>query len=88
MKLWQIPPRSPDLNPIENFWAWLRRRLRAIDFADLRAKRAVPGKMVYRQRVRNVLRSAAAVKQAAACAKGLRKVCEEVWRKNGAASQA
>ena len=25
IKLWHIPPRSPDLNPIEKFWAWLRR---------------------------------------------------------------
>ena len=23
--LWQIPARSPDLNPIEKIWRWLRR---------------------------------------------------------------
>lgn len=23
-----LPPYSPDLNPIENFWAWLKSRLR------------------------------------------------------------
>ena len=25
-----LPPYSPDLNPIENFWAWLKRFLRKI----------------------------------------------------------
>ena len=25
--LWQIPPRSPDLNPIEKFWGWLQKDL-------------------------------------------------------------
>jgi len=24
-----LPPYSPDLNPIENFWAWLKRALRS-----------------------------------------------------------
>ena len=60
---------------------------RALDFADLRAKRAVPGKTAYRQRVRNVLRGAKTQKQAAACVKGLRKVCDEVWLKKGAAAR-
>ena len=25
-----LPPYSPDLNPIEKFWAWLKQKLRAI----------------------------------------------------------
>ena len=25
-----LPPYSPDLNPIENFWAWLKRKLQSI----------------------------------------------------------
>jgi transposase len=25
-----LPPYSPDLNPIENFWAWLKQRLRSV----------------------------------------------------------
>jgi transposase len=25
-----LPPYSPDLNPIENFWAWLKTRLKKI----------------------------------------------------------
>jgi hypothetical protein len=24
IRLWHIPARSPDLNPIEKFWSWLR----------------------------------------------------------------
>ena len=87
VKLWQIPAKSPDLNPIDFFWAWMRRELRARDFADLRAKRAVLGKMAYKKRVVNVLRSAKAQRHAAACVRGLRKVCREVSLKGGAASR-
>jgi transposase len=25
-----LPPYSPDLNPIEHFWAWLKKKLRKI----------------------------------------------------------
>ena len=88
VKLWQIPPKSPDLNPIEKFWAWVRKELRARDFVDLTAKRPVPGQMAYKRRVVNLLKSAKAQRQAAACAKGLRRVCAEVSRKRGAASRA
>ena len=34
IELWQIPPRSPDLNPIEKFWGWLKRELRRRDLKD------------------------------------------------------
>ena len=87
VRLWQIPAKSPDLNPIEKFWAWVRRELRARDFADLRAKRPVPGKTAYKKRVVNVLRSARAQRHAAACVRGLRKVCREVLLKGEAASR-
>ena len=40
VELWHIPAKSPDLNPAEKFWSWLRRRLRAMDSADLSARRA------------------------------------------------
>ena len=83
----QIPAKPPDLHPIEKFWAWLRRYLRALDHADSKACRPVLGKMACKRRVCNVLRSAKAQQQAAACFKGLRKVCREVRRKGGAASR-
>ena len=54
VKLWQIPPRSPDLNPVERFWSWLRRKLRFMDLKDAVAKRPVLGKMAYKSRVRSV----------------------------------
>ena len=60
--LWHIPPRSPDLNPVEKYWAWLRRKLRAMNLDDLRAKRAPVTKAVLRTRVRNVCRTVAARK--------------------------
>ena len=47
--------KSPDCNPVERFWAWLRKRLRAMDLKDAVAKRLVLGKSVYKARVRNLL---------------------------------
>ena len=78
INLWHVPPRSPDLNPIEKFWSWLRRVLRQKDLVDLTAKRPPLGKMAYRLRVQSVCRSAKAKLVAGNCCKGLRKVCREV----------
>ena len=86
IKLWGIPPKSPDLNPVEKFWGWLRRRLRKLDYADLRNKRPVPGKMAYKMRVQRVLKSRAAQTCAANCARGLLKVCQIVHDRKGAHS--
>ena len=86
IQLWQIPAKSPDLNPVERFWSWLRRKLRAMDLADAIAKRPVLGKTAYTLRVKRVLKTKKAQSVAAACAKGLRKVCREVLKKKGAAS--
>ena len=74
VKLWRIPAKSPDLNPIEKFWSWLRRKLRAIDLTDITKKRPVLSKMAYKARVRAVCRSKAAQRVAKACAAGLKKV--------------
>ena len=30
VRLLKVPPRSPDLNPVEKFWSWLRRELIAL----------------------------------------------------------
>jgi transposase len=87
VSLWKLPPRSPDLNPVEKFWSWLRRKLRAMDLKDAAAKRPVPGKMAYRARLLNVCKSAAAKAAAAGCANSFRKTCLEVRNKNGAASR-
>ena len=52
--LWSVPPRSPDLNPIEKFWAWLRNRLRQRDLEDLQAGRPALGKTAFKARVRAI----------------------------------
>ena len=88
IKVWKVPAKSPDLNPIEKYWAWLRKQLRDRDFSDLKAGKPVPGKMAYVRRLRNILRSAKAQKVAGNCAKSLRKVCLEVKKKGGAASRS
>ena len=85
--LWKMPAKSPDLNPVERVWAWLRKRLRALDLQDAVAKKKVLSKAAYRARVRRVLRSKKAQAVAAACAKGLRSVCREVVKNKGAATR-
>ena len=57
IKLWHVPARSPDLNPVEKFWAWLRKHLRKLDLTDAVAKRPVLGKVAYRERGRRVLQT-------------------------------
>ena len=86
VQLWHIPRRSPDLNPVEKFWSWLRKQLRALDLRDAVAKRPVLGKTAYRARVRAVCKSARAQQKAANIANGLKKVCKIVLAKKGAAS--
>ena len=85
--LWQMPPRSPDLNPIEKFWGWLRCELRRRDFKDLQEKRAVLSKAAFRARVRAILRARKTQRAAARFASGLLGVCSEVKAKRGAASR-
>ena len=87
VRLLKIPAKSPDLNPVERVWAWLRKKLRAMDLADAMAKRRVLSKAQYTARVKRVLRSKKLQSVAAACARGLRKVCAEVVRKQGAATK-
>ena len=80
-------PRSPNFNPVEKFWSWLRRRLQALDDDDLRRGRPPLGKKEYKQRVRRVCRSRRAQQVAAACASGLHNVCREVIAKTSAATK-
>lgn len=87
VELWHIPAKSPDLNPAEKFWSWLRRRLRAMDLADLSARRAPVQKFTLKTRVRNLLQTQQAKRVAGNCASGLRRVCQEVIRLHGAATR-
>ena len=87
IQLWRVPPKSPDLNPVEKFWSWLRRHLRAMDLKDAVAKRPVLGKMAYRQRVRRVMQSAKARNVAINTWGSFRKTCREVVKKKGKATR-
>ena len=86
IKLWLVPPRSPDLNMIEKFWSWLGKELRRRDLKDLREGRPVLGKIAYRLRVKAVLRSPKSQQVASRCAGALKKVCKAVVAKKGAHS--
>ena len=81
-----IPARSPDLTPVEQVWAHLRMKLRAMDLADAVAKKPVLGKTAYMMRVRQVVKSQRFQSMAGNVARGLRKTCREVVRKRGAAA--
>ena len=85
--LWKMPPRSPDLNPVEKYWSWLRRQLLQEDLADLSAGRPPLEYRAYLARVRRINRSARARRVAGKCAQGLLKVCREVVAKGGAATR-
>ena len=86
ISLWTLPPRSPDLNPIEKFWSWLRRELRRRDLQDYANKKVCLTKAKYIARVEQVLQTAKAQRVAANIAGGLKKVCKEVAEKGGAAA--
>ena len=75
------------LNPVEKFWSWLRRHLRAMDLKDAMAKRPVLGKMAYRERLRRVVKSVKARTVAINTLASLRKTCKEVIKKKGAATR-
>ncbi|CAE7263888.1 unnamed protein product, partial [Symbiodinium natans] len=81
--LWPVPASSPDLNPVEKFWAWLRRRLRHLDREDLRRKRPPIGMLAFKARVRAVLASQRAQRVASHIAAGFKKTCKEVVAKKG-----
>jgi hypothetical protein len=68
-------------------WSWLRRQLRAKDLADLHAKRPPIKRAALKLRVRALCRSRKGKQVAASCARGLRRVCEEVIRKRGKATR-
>ena len=86
VKMWFIPPKSPDLNPIERFWSWLRRQLRQMDLNDQCAKRPVLSKPQYIARVRALLKTEKAKLAASHIARGQKKICQIIVDRKGAHS--
>ncbi len=86
VRLWRVPARSPDLNPVEKFWGWLRRELVRRDLKDLQAKRPVLKKPGYLKRVQAVCRSPRAQEVASKCAQNFRKACQQISGAGGAAA--
>ena len=86
LRFHHVTSRSPDLNPVERFWGWLKMTLRKMDLKDAMAKMAPLGKMAYKERVRAICRSKKAQTAASNYAKSFRKACAAVVKKKGAAS--
>ena len=84
--LWVCPAKSPDLNPVEMFWGWLRQRLLRMDLLDLKKKRKPLCKDAYTLRIKTVLKSTKAQQVASRCAKKLRGSCQQVVTMLGAAA--
>ena len=81
-----IPSKSPDLNPIESFWGWLRQAMRRKDLEDYRLGRPALGKMAWKRRLRNLLRSKHAQTVARKKFQNFKKVCKIVSKAKGAHS--
>ena len=81
--VWSMPASSPDLNPVEKFWAWLRKRIHHLDRKDLREKRPAIGMLAFKARVRAIISSRRAQTVAARIAGGFKKTCKEVIAKKG-----
>ncbi|CAE7600419.1 unnamed protein product [Symbiodinium sp. CCMP2592] len=88
LSAWRVPPSSPDLNPVEKMWAWLRRRIRQKDREDLRKRRPPPGKAAFKLRIRNMLASKTAQDVAARIAGSFRKTCRDVVARKGGMAKA
>ena len=86
IQLLNIPPRSPDFNPIESFWGWLRQAMRRRDLEDLRNKRPALGKTAWMCRLKRLLKTQKAQNVAKKKFQNFKKVCKVVYKKNGAHS--
>ena len=71
VRLTHIPSHSPDLNPIDSFWGWLRGELRRRDLEDLRLKKPALNKSQYKQRVQGSERCQGKVPQLQGCLSGI-----------------
>lgn len=85
IELLHVPRRSPDLNPIEMYWAWVRRQLRMKDLEDLRCRRPALGKMATKARVKALLKTKKAQQVAKNIFLKLKDKCKQVIEKKGAA---
>ena len=83
--MWRIPARSPDLNPVEKFWAYLRRRLQQMDLRDLASRRPPVNKTALRARVRQIVSQKKSQNVAKNLVAGLMKTCKAVKKNKGAA---
>ena len=68
------------------FWGWLRRKLRRMDLQDLRKKRRPLGMTACTARVKQVIKSQKAQSVAKSFAYRLRKACQQVVDRGGAAA--
>ena len=80
-----LPARSPDLNPVEKMWGWVRKQLRVRDLSDLANGVPVLGRTMYRERIKKLLRSQKAQPVAKRFAGSFRTVCKRVVKAKGAA---
>jgi len=85
--LCKIPATSPDLNPVEKYWSWIRRQMRAMDLADLTAGRKAANKKTFKARLLRLVKTPRAKEVAANTMFSLRKTCAEVSKNGGAASR-
>ena len=88
VRLCHVPRHSPDLNPVELFWGWLRKQLRRMDMADFIRGRPPVTRAGLKARVRGLVQTLRAKRVAAQCFLSLAKTCQAVKRKRGAASGA
>ena len=86
VSLWICPPMSPDLNPVEMFWGWLRKKMRNMDLTDMRKRRPPLGKAAYVLRIKSVVQSNKAQDAAKVFARKLRSTCKLVCERQGAAA--
>ena len=84
--LWCVPTRSPDLNLVEKYWSWVRRQMRAMDLADLSAKRPAAGRAEYKRRFSRLVKSAKGKRVAGNVFCSLLKTCRKVVANGGRAS--
>ena len=85
---WDVPAKSPDLDPVETFWPWLRKKINSSDHEGLRKKRRRSRRTARAARAKKVLRSVKAQTAAKNVAGRFRAPCKEVVDRDGAVDQS